>query len=175
MPRRGVESPINRSRWPTGLPSRHCAASPPKGRDTGAVKRAVVRLLAKIDEAVDEVLYRPAVVKVFQWAPRWWLCDLAKLSMALDDHWNVGYWEDAGIVPGAPCEACGRRASIHVVGGWDGEERGEGGAFLDDRPVYLCGWCQIRGDISSHEHLQAALTEARACSVAWRWRWHVRQ
>ncbi len=87
------EAPINRSRWPTDLPSRHCAASLPKRRGTGAVKRVVIRVLAKVDEAVDEVLYRPAVVKVFQWAPRWWLCDLAKLSMALDDRWNVGYWE----------------------------------------------------------------------------------
>lgn len=159
----------------TALSPAICAASLPKGRDTGAVKQAVVRVLAKIDEAFDEVLYRPAVVKLFQWVPRWWLCDLAKFSMALDDHWNVGYWDRVGIVPGEPCEACGRRASIHVVGGWNDDERGGGEGFLDDRPVYLCGWCQLRGDINSQEELEAALADARTYSVAWRWRWSVRQ
>jgi len=32
--------------------------------------------LAKIDEAVDEVLYRPAIVKAFIKLPRWWQCDV---------------------------------------------------------------------------------------------------
>ena len=59
--------------------------------------------MAKADQALDEVLYRPAVVKPFQWLPRWWLCDLAKLSMRLDDRWAVGYWDDVGIAPGGPC------------------------------------------------------------------------
>jgi hypothetical protein len=54
------------------------------------VKRAMVVGFAKVDGAIDAVLYRPAVVKAFAWVPRWWQCDLAKLSMALDDHWLVG-------------------------------------------------------------------------------------
>jgi hypothetical protein len=83
--------------------------------------------MAVADEVIDEVLYRPAVVKAFAWLPRWWLCELAKVSMALDDCWGVGYWDEAGIAPGGPCEACGRRASIHVVGGLcDDEDPSDG-------------------------------------------------
>jgi hypothetical protein len=40
-----------------------------------------VRLLATIDAALDKLLYRPAVVKLFCWLPRWWQCDLARASM----------------------------------------------------------------------------------------------
>src|SRR5262245_23614163 len=122
------------------------------------MKRAMIRLLAKVDEAFDELLYRPAVVKVFQWVSRWWLCELAKFSMALDDRWRVGYWDEAGTAPGEPCEACRRRASIHVIGGLDEDERDGDEGFLDARPVYLCGWCQLRGAIDSEEELDAALT-----------------
>ena len=130
--------------------------------------------MAAVDEALDEVLYRPAVVKAFAWLPRWWCCDLAKLSMVLDDRWNVGYWERAGIAPGRSCDACARRASIHVVGGRDDEFPDGVGSWLDDRPVYLCGWCQLRGEIDSQSDLEAALGEAREDSVSWRWRWRVR-
>lgn len=54
-------------------------------RDTEVMKRAVVVAIAVIHGAFDEVLYRPAVVKAFSWLPRWWLCDPAKLSIALDE------------------------------------------------------------------------------------------
>ena len=37
--------------------------------------------------------------------------------LTLDDRWQVGHWERAVIAPGRPCDACGRRALIHVVGG----------------------------------------------------------
>lgn len=130
--------------------------------------------MAAVDEAFDEVLYRPALVKAFDWMSRWWLCDLAKLSMALDDRWNLGYWERAGIAPGRPCNACGRRASIHVVGGRDDDVPDGVGSWLDDRPVYLCGWCQLRGQIDDQTDLEAALAEACEDSVSWRWRWRVR-
>jgi hypothetical protein len=49
-----------------------------------AVKRLIVIGLRKLDEAIDEVVYRPAVVKAFMWLPRWYLCDLARASIALD-------------------------------------------------------------------------------------------
>ncbi len=130
--------------------------------------------MAKLDEALDELLYRPAVVKAFMWLPRWWSCDLAKLSMALDDRWEARYWEETGIVPGRLCEACGRRASIHVVGGRDDESEEDREDFVDDRLVYLCGWCQLRGDIDSAPNLDAALAEAREDSLSWRWRWRAR-
>lgn len=131
------------------------------------MKGVLIRVLARADEALDAVLYRPAVVKAFIWLPRWWLCDLAKLSIALDDRWKVGYWDEAGIVPGGPCEACGRRASIHVYGGRDPDEEVMG-YFMEGRPVSTCGWCHL-GTILNDADLERELALARADSVAWRW------
>ena len=124
------------------------------------VHRAIVVVLAKADEALDLVLYRPAVVRLFLWVPAWWSCNLARLAVRLDDGWNTGYWDD-GPVPGEPCEACHRRASIYVLGGLaEGEEAGP--CFLDTRPVLLCGWCRISSDefpICDEEHLRRASRE----------------
>ncbi len=125
----------------------------------------VVRLLAIVDEALDQLLYRPAVVRLFSWLPRWWLCDVGRVSMALDDRRRLGYWAAAGIAPGGVCEACGRRAAIHVVGRSEwGEEAlpGDAGWFLDNHPMYLCGWCSIRTPIEDQADLDAALKEAPA-------------
>lgn len=119
---------------------------------------------------LDELLYRPAVVRAFRWAPRWWLCDLAKLSMRLDEHWDIGYWEQVGIVPGRPCEACGRRASIHVYGGRDEDEEPIGD-FLEDHPVYTCGWCSLDGPTVTESDVRRELARAGTESVSWRWRW----
>jgi hypothetical protein len=137
----------------------------------------VIRGMANLDAAVDAIVYRPAVVKAFAWLPRWWSCDLAKLSMALDGRWKVGYWDEAGIAPGRPCDACGRRASIHVLGDpsddridEDDDRLGGPVVFLSDRSVHVCGWCHVHGRITSSEELAVALDEARARSVAWRWR-----
>jgi hypothetical protein len=44
------------------------------------MKRLIVKTLEATDEALDFVLYRPAIVKAFVWLPRWWRCDLAKLA-----------------------------------------------------------------------------------------------
>ncbi len=86
-----------------------------------------------VDSALDPVLYRPAVVKAFAWLPRCWSCDLAKLSMALDDRWGTGYW-----------------ASIIVLGGCGHDDTEEDpGLLLDDRPVHLRGWCRVRQPINS--------------------------
>jgi hypothetical protein len=88
--------------------------------------------------------------------------------MALDKHWKSGYWADAGIAPGGVCEACGRRAAIHVIGGSEVDADalpGEVVWFLYNRPVYLCGWCVIRTPIRDQADLDAALTESRAKSV----------
>lgn len=137
------------------------------------MKRALVVAIAKVDEAFDEVLYRPAVVKAFQWLPRWWLCDLAKLSIALDDRWGVGYWDEIGIAPGNPCDACGRRASIHVVGGLEPDDE-PSGDFMEDRPVYICGWCHLTGVMLTEDDIERELALARADSVSWRWHWRVR-
>jgi hypothetical protein len=131
----------------------------------------VVSALAIADETVDQLLYRPAIVKLFSWLPRWWLCDLARASMALDNPWQLGYWAAAGIAPGGACEACGRRAAIHVIGG-DCDAKAQAAEpiwFLDKRPVYLCGWCSIRTPIRNQSDLDEAFREARARSIAWRW------
>ncbi len=134
------------------------------------MKRIVVGVLARVDEGLDEVLYRPAVVKAFSWVPRWWLCDLAKLSMRLDDRWGTRYWDDAGTAPGEPCEACGRRASIHVYGGVEPDEEPVHD-YLETRPVRVCGWCHLDGPLFTEEDVQRELGRARADSIAWRWRW----
>jgi hypothetical protein len=80
------------------------------------MKRLLVRTLAKMDQGLDEILYRPAIVKAFVWMPRWWRCDLAKLSIALDQRWHVNWWTVDNAWPGDLCEACRRRASIHAYG-----------------------------------------------------------
>lgn len=134
------------------------------------MKRIIVLALARVDEVLDAVLYRPAVVKAFLWLPRWWLCDLAKLSMRLDDRWRTGYWDDAGIAPGDPCDACGRRASIHVYGGAD-PDLGTIDDYMEDHPVHVCGWCHLSGPMLDEADVERELALARADSVAWRWRW----
>ena len=80
--------------------------------------------------------------------------------------------EEERIEPGGLCQACGRRAAIHVLGGPgpDGEHFDD---FLETHPVYLCGWCPIPGPIKSQDDLERALVAARSASVSWRWRWPV--
>lgn len=139
-----------------------------------AVKRASVVALAIVDEALDELLYRPAVVKAFAWLPRWWLCDLAKLSIRLDTQWGTGWWSGE-LEPGGPCDACIRRASIHVYGGPDPEDDEDVPPdYLTTRPIHLCGWCHIGGPIENAADLERELALARSDSVAWRWRWRLR-
>jgi hypothetical protein len=137
------------------------------------MKRAVVVTIARIDEALDEVLYRPAVVKAFAWLPRWWLCDLAKLSIALDERWGVGYWNEEGMRPGGPCHVCGRRASIHTYGGLEAGEPAIG-SYLETHPAQVCGWCHLRGRMADEAEVRREFEAARADSIAWRWRWRVR-
>jgi hypothetical protein len=121
-------------------------------------RRRVVGALAQLDLLVDEVAYRPAVVRAFRWLPRWWLCDIARVSIWLDNQWSTGWWHDAGITPGAACAACGRRASIFVIDSPDGSEVG------------LCGWCRVTGPVLSLSELDRELAKAAADSVAWKWR-----
>jgi hypothetical protein len=137
------------------------------------MKRVVVATLAKADEIIDALAYRPAVVKAFTWLPRWWNCDLARMSIALDHRWGLGWWDEYG--PEGVCEACGRRAAWIVVGGWDedllGPRTADDDAFVDDRQVSLCGWCKFpQGPFPQTEgQLQEELRRARQDSIAWRW------
>lgn len=125
---------------------------------------------------VDNVAYRPAVVLLTRALPRWWRCELGRLSMRLDDRWATGFWTgpEAPCPTGGLCRACGRRAAWLVVG-WQ-PEFDEGPPdpdwYLGSNPVELCGWCSLGGEpIDGDEDLQRALAAARSHSVSWRWRW----
>jgi hypothetical protein len=139
------------------------------------MKRLVVVVLNRLCLLLDDFVYRPAIVRVGLPLPRWWNCELAKLSIKLDDAWGVGYWNDetGPAVPGSPCEACGRRAAIFVVGGPLEEDGDEDDIYLARRPVHLCGWCSLEpaAPIDSEEDLTKELTLARERSVSWKWRW----
>lgn len=137
------------------------------------MKRAVVWAIAKADEALDEVLYRPAIVKAFMWLPRWWLCDLAKVSIALDDRWGVGYWNEDSIWPGGPCDACRRRASIRVYGSRQPDDEPLND-YLEQHPVRTCGWCHLHGQLLNETDVERELAAARDDSIAWRWSWRLR-
>jgi len=92
----------------------------------------------------------------------------------LDARWQIGFSDEAWIVPGGPCEICGRRSAIHIYGGpSDGDVNAEP-LVLDDREIRTCGWCQLYGQIMTSGDLVRAMAAARAESVAWRWRWRVR-
>ena len=95
--------------------------------------------------------------------------------MVLDDRWSVGYWAEADIAPGRPCDACGQRASIHLLGGRIDEDEpadlSDDAQFLDEKLVHLCGWCHIEGPILNEDDLQRELAAAASDSVAWHWRW----
>jgi hypothetical protein len=128
----------------------------------------LVRGLNQACLLVDEVAYRPAVVKLTSPLPRWWKCQLAQASMKLDDHWGVGYWDsdDAPPVPEGSCDACGRRAAWLVVGEDEGDD------YLDRQPIHLCGWCRLEWSSppESEEEVDRVLASARERSVSWRWR-----
>jgi hypothetical protein len=137
------------------------------------MKRLLVIVLAKVDETIDSVLYRPAIVRFFLFLPRWWSCPLAKLSIRLDSLWGTDYWHTA---IGHMCEACGRRPSTRQLGGLDESEEVDDKScypFLNGRVVELCGWCRIDADnlpLLDEAHLKTLLEAAAADSVRWRWR-----
>lgn len=126
-----------------------------RSRDGAGLRPLIVRGLAWACRALDEILYRPAVVKATMWLPRWWTCELAKISVALDDRWNVGYWPDGA--PDGTCEVCGRRA-----------------AWLEfdhaGRSVSVCGWCPTSPFTQNHP-ANDAFAASRARSIRWSWRW----
>lgn len=140
-----------------------------------------MRALNNACTAVDAVAYRPAAVKLTLPLPRWWSCQLARLSMRLDERWATGYWSsaDGPAVPGGRCDACTRRPAWLVVGGrWDEDDPDHPFAYehpaLDARAVHLCGWCRLEPDagepIRDSADLERALARARARSIAWHWR-----
>jgi hypothetical protein len=138
------------------------------------IKRVVVATLDSACQAVDALAYRPAVVKLTLSLRRWWKCDLARLSIWLDDRWALGYWKYGA--PDSLCDSCRRRAAWLVLGGyneeWD-DEPPEPDDFLRNHPVHLCGWCKLSDEIEidNEASLDAALADARGRGIAWQWRW----
>jgi hypothetical protein len=145
-----------------------------RSRTSWRFKLAIVRALNGACTAIDAVAYRPAVVKLTLRLPSWWQCQLAHLSMALDDRWRTGYWksENAPAAPDGPCDACGRRAAWLLVGGWGEDEVDSAESYLADHTVKLCGWCRLDHDSrpANKDELLLALADARARSVSMRWR-----
>jgi hypothetical protein len=140
-------------------------------------KRAVVHGLNSACEAVDEVAYRPAVVRLTLPLPRWWRCELAQLSMWLDERWHLGWWDTSDgrtVAPGGLCDICHRRPANLEVGG-SSEDLGveDDGRYMESHPLRVCFWCQLpSGHIENDEQLAAAIADARTRSISWRWRWH---
>jgi hypothetical protein len=132
----------------------------------------VVNALNRACTLIDAVTYRPFIVKLTERLPRWWGCQLAHLSMRLDDRWGTGYWasDDAPAAPEGLCDACRRRPAWLVIGGVE-HEAGEA-SYLERHPVQLCGWCrlEISSPPQSEQELNRILADARARSVSWRWR-----
>jgi hypothetical protein len=148
-----------------------------------AFKRFIVGALNRLCTWVDELAYRPAVVKLTLPLPRWWSCQLSKLSIHLDGRWATGYWSNWGI--GGICDVCGRRAAWFVVGGI-ADDDGIGGepfeparhhaeenyGFMARHPINLCGWCRLDSEafpIESAEELEREIVKAKARSISWRW------
>ena len=135
-----------------------------------AMRRTVVRSLEAADRAVDWFAYRPAIVRLFMFLPRWWNCELARLSIHLDERWKTEYWTEDYGWPGPLCEACGRRTAWAYVGGLEDDDEPLG-FYLDNRRIDLCLWCDIGPTdvLNSEADVQAALSAARNESVSWRW------
>jgi hypothetical protein len=117
-------------------------------------RRAIVCGLNETCALIDEIAYRPAVIRLTERLPFWWSCGLGRLSARLDTRWGTDIWGDwAG--PEAKCAACRRRAAWLVVG--EGENE-----------VALCGWCRLDSD--PELPMEERLARARERSVGWHWR-----
>jgi hypothetical protein len=130
--------------------------------EAATIRGSVVRLLNSACVTLDENLYGPAGIRATLWLPRWWNCELAKVSEMLDRRWNTDFWsgEEAPAYPGAACEACGRRASMIT--------------YYEDStgsPIELCGWCRPDPDLPiTPATRRARLKEARDRSIRWSWK-----
>jgi hypothetical protein len=140
-------------------------------------KSAVVSGLNRSCELVDDVAYRPAVIRLTLPLPRWWRCELARLSMRLDERWHVGFWptgDERTLAPGGECDICHRRPAMYEVGG-SSEDPGlePDGSYMGTHQLQTCAWCKLPdGEIDSDEQLASAIADARARSISLRrWRW----
>lgn len=143
------------------------------------LKRLVVQGLSLVCACVDVVVHHPVFLKLTSRLDWNWNCRLARLSIALDDRWKTGYWteEPTPLFPGPPCEACHRRPSLVVVGGWANDDEDEpdiadtAGDFLATHEISLCLWCRPKWPpLTSEKDVREALREAGERSVSWRCR-----
>jgi hypothetical protein len=146
------------------------------------LKLTIIRTLYGACRLIDEVAYRPAVVKLTRCLPWFWCCQLAHLSIKLDERWQMGYWDasDAPPKPDRLCDACQRRAAWLEAGGHydgiDGDGDDSKRDYMKSHPVNLCGWCHLDVDFDAPpqnaEELKLLLEDAASRSIEWRWRWH---
>jgi len=140
-------------------------------------KLGVVSGLNQACLLVDEVAYRPAIVRLTLPLPRWWRCELAKLSVWLDRRWGLEYWGGDSdlrtMAPGQLCDVCHRRPTSLEAGEVAvdlGDE--ETGDYMESHPLKMCFWCKLpESPIESDKQLAAAIAASRAESISWRWRW----
>jgi hypothetical protein len=138
-------------------------------------KRGVVSGLDTACQLVDEVAYRPAVVRLTLPLPRWWRCELAKLSAWLDRRWGLEYWgserEPRTLAPAGLCDVCHRRpASLEAGGSWADLEVEDEGDYMESHPLRLCFWCKLPASpIENDAQLEAAVALTRSESISWRW------
>ena len=141
-------------------------------------KRTLVRALNSADAAVDDFAYRPAVVRMTLPLPRWWRCELAQLSIWLDERWHLGLWDTGDgltVAPRGMCDICHRRpANLEVGGSWEDLGVEDDGSYMQAHPLQVCSWCQLgpAAQIENDDQLAAAIADARKRSISWRWRWH---
>jgi hypothetical protein len=129
-------------------------------------ERMIVAALDLACRVIDKVLYSPFVVRALRSMPWFWHCQLANVSIRLDDRWSTGHW--LGAFPDGLCEACQRRAAIFVIGSNDLEDDLE--EDLEDdleqsssttNPIRICGYCKLAVPISSPEDREREILAAR--------------
>lgn len=136
-------------------------------------KRSILASLERACNLADWIVYRPAIISATKRFPRWWRCDLARLSVWLDERWQTGYWADRG--PGPMCTICQRRAAwLQVGGSWAEIGPDDGGHFMEKHELHLCFWCSRSlpiGEITNQRELDDWIGAARRRSISWSWRW----
>ncbi len=145
------------------------------------IQLTVLRFLNAACNVVDAVAYRPAVVKLTLRIPHWWSCQLARLSVLLDERWGAGYWESENSppMPNGLCDCCGRRAAWQYAGDYANDpEFADSDISANDylawHRVRLCTWCYPDlADINNQDDLEERFSVARDLSISWKWRWRV--
>lgn len=132
------------------------------------LKRLAVRSMVRGCLCVDAVAYRPAAVKALHRWPWPWTCQLGRLAERLDSSWGT---QVDTFFPVGVCQVCERRGSWLTWGGYDPEwdDEPDPNDFAASHPVHTCGWCHI-GAADSGKGLAAAMEQAKARGIAWRWR-----